>query len=214
VKVLALDISTKTGWAIFEDGKPVSWGTLFPDKELKDFGSYPASYVKWARHLTNRLCSEIVYPFRSANAQEEFAVVIEETNASRQNYSQKILEYLHFCICEYFDKCEIVPIYVRTGEWRRATESKMSKEEKALNAKIARIKKKTGKKLAKIDGKVVGKKGRKHVALRVVHEIFGIELKRKEEDAADALLLGLGYLRGAPHCDGSVNGGKIKKEKV
>ena len=58
---------------------------------------------------------------------------------------------------------------------------------------------------------MVGKKGRKHVAIRRVAELFGIELLRKEEDAADALLLGLAYIKGAPRCDGTVHGGKVKK---
>jgi hypothetical protein len=211
MKVLALDISTKTGWAVFEDGKPTSWGTLFPDKEAKEFGQYPFNYVSWAEYLADRLFDEIITP----NGVTNTVIVIEETNASKQNYSQKILEYLHFCVVRKLralvrDHSNV--IYLRTGEWRKATEAKMSKEEKALNAKIARIKKKTGKKLAKIDGKVVGKKGRKHVALRVVQETFGIELKRKDEDAADALLLGLGFIKGAPACDGTTNGGKSKKE--
>jgi hypothetical protein len=141
-----------------------------------------------------------------------FEVIIEETNSSKQNYSQKILEFLHYCIIESLYDLGLNPKYIRTGEWRKYTDSKMSKEEKLLNAKIAKIKKQTGKKLAKIDGKVVGKKGRKHVALRRTEELLGIELMRKDEDAADALLLGLGYIKGAPVCDGTTSGGKSKKE--
>lgn len=211
-KVLALDVSTKIGWALFQDDKPLSWGTLFPDKTVRDFGSYPINFVRLAEYLVARLMEEVIGP-RLNNFGPRLEIVIEETNASsKQNYSQKLLEFLHFCIVNSLDQHGITPKYIRTGEWRKHTESKMTKEEKALNAKIARIKKQTGKKLAKIDGKVVGKKGRKHVALRRVQDIFGIELKRKDEDAADALLLGLGYIKGAPCCDGTVQGGKSKKD--
>ncbi len=217
-KVLALDISTKTGWAVFEDGKPVAWGTLFPDRTSKDFGGYPANFTYLARHLTRRLSSEIIQDFAEragygSNPDFSFLgdVIIEETNSSRQNYSQKLLEFIHFCVVEELISRKITPKYVRTGEWRSAVNARQTPEEKRLNARISRIKQRTGKKLAKIDGKVVGKKGRKHVAIRVVGELLGIQLKRKEEDAADALLLGLGFLKGAPICDGTPQGGKSKR---
>jgi len=208
MKVLALDISTKTGWAVFEESKPLSWGTLYPDKALKDFGKYPFNYVYFAHYLADRIEETLV----RANGYPNLSIVIEETNTSRQNYSQKILEYIHFSLINRLGKMGALDVYyLRTGEWRKATETRLSKEEKSLNAKIARIKKKTGKKLAKIDGKVVGRKGRKHVALRVVRETFGIELRRKDEDAADALLLGLAFVQGAARCDGTVHGGKSAK---
>jgi len=209
--VLALDVSTKTGWALFKNGKPKSWGTLFPDKTVKDFGQYPINFVMLAQHLVARLMREVILPVLNELG-TSIDIVIEETNASKQNYSQKLLEYLHFCLVNTLHMYGIAPKYIRTGEWRKFTDSKMSKEEKSLNAKIARIKRQTGKKLAKIDGKVVGKKGRKHVALRRTEELLGIELMRKDEDAADALLLGLGYIKGAPVCDGTTVGGKSKKD--
>lgn len=215
-KLLCLDISTKTGFAVFDDEKPVLWGTVFPDKTALDFGAYPENYVRWAEYLANRLFSVLSLDHQVYLGLEDgsprYEVVIEETNASKQNYSQKILEYLHFCIVKRLASAGCQVKYVRTGEWRKATASRLSKEEKALNAKIARIKKQTGSKLAKIDGKVVGRKGRKHVALRRVEELLGIPLMRKDEDAADALLLGLGYLRGAPACDGTTKGGKSKEQ--
>lgn len=214
MKVIALDVSTKTGWAIFHDGQPISWGTVFPDKTVKDFGQYPQNYVLLAEYLVEQVMSKLFGDDgdHSLLRNPPFEVVIEETNAGRQNYSQKMLEFLHFVLIKRLAALGVTPKYIRSGEWRGATESKMTKEEKSLNAKIGRIKKKTGKKLAKIDGKVVGKKGKKHVAIRRVGEIFGIELKRKDEDAADALLLGLGYINGAPACDGTTKGGKSKNK--
>jgi len=206
-KVLALDISTKTGWALFEDGAPVSWGTLFPDKTVKDFGAYPINFVRFCQYLAYKIIQEVVNPILDKSP-DYLEVVIEETNSSKQNYSQKILEFLHFCIVESLYDIGLNPKYIRSGEWRKFTDSKMSKEEKSINAKIAKIKKQTGKKLAKIDGKVVGKKSRKHVAIRRVEEILNISLLRKDDDTADALLLGLAYIRGAPVCDGTIKGGK------
>lgn len=214
--ILAIDLSSKSGWATFCDGLPTKWGTLFPDKTVSDFGLYPMNYVLCAEHHIQRLYDQVIYPFLLEVAEDRWApveVVIEETNASRSAYSQKQLEFLHFCLIKKLAECNIAPKYVRTGVWRSLVNARQSNEEKRLNAKIARIKKQTGKKLAKIDGKVVGKKGRKHVALRVVNEIFGIDLPRKMEDAADAILLGMGFLRGAPACDGTVHGGKLPKKQ-
>lgn len=206
MNVLALDVSTKTGWAYFKDGKLESYGTIFPDKGKEDFGTYPLNYVLYTEYLIDRVIEQIIVPMGQDFAWTE--VVIEETNSSKNCYSQKQLEFLHCYLIKRLHLLNKTPKYIRTGEWRKATESKMSKEEKALNAKIARIKKKTGKKLAKIDGKVVGRKGRKHVALRVVQQMFGIDLKIKSEDAADAILLAVGFIKGAPICNGETTGGK------
>lgn len=204
MKLIALDVSSKSGWAVFLDGSPTHYGTLFSDKKLADFGTYPCNYIQFAIYTAERLLSEVVMQHWEPSVQ----VVIEETNASKNNYSQKVLEYLHFWLIKRFWELGINVSYVRSGEWRKAVQAKLSKEEKALNAKIRRIKQQTGSKLAKIDGKVVGRKGRKHVSIRVANDLFGLNLKRNQEDTAEALLLGLGFLRGAPACDGTVNGGK------
>ena len=212
MRVIALDISSKTGYAIFDDGKPVAWGTIFPDKTPKDFGEYPFNYPEWAAYTIGRLFNEVITKYHN----DDTCLVVEETNgSSKNNYSQKQLEFLHNHLLQALWADGIKKVfYVRTGEWRKAVNARLSKEEKSLNSKISRIKKKTGKKLAKIDGKVVGRKGRKHVSIRVVGELLGIELQRKDEDTADALLLGLGYLRGAPVADGTTTGGKSSNEKA
>jgi hypothetical protein len=227
--LVALDLSSKTGWAVYIDGKETNWGTLFIEKTVKDFGSYPANYVKLAKHIAVQIYHQVLSVYWPDQ------IVIEETNASRQNYSQKLLESIHYALIDMLLVSESKGPnwkvdYVRTGEWRRSVEAKQNAEEKKLNSKIAREKAKrkvqvmadkslseTEKKKIlrlpiKIDGKVVGRKGRKHVAIRVAQEMFGVEFKRKDEDAVDALLLGKAYLNGAPICDGTVNGGKSKKE--
>jgi hypothetical protein len=205
--LIALDVSSKTGWAVFKDGRPSNWGTLFPDKTTKDFGPYPRNYVRWAIYTADRLIEDVVRKHWVTG----MPIVIEETNTGKNCYSQKGLEFLHFWLNKRFEELNVDVFYLRTGEWRKLVQAKMSKEEKSLNAKIARIKKQTGLKLAKIDGKVVGKKGRKHVSIRVANDLFGLELTRSDEDCAEALLVGEGFLRGAAWCDGTTNGGKSEK---
>jgi hypothetical protein len=206
-RVLALDVSTKTGWATFIDGRLADYGTEFPDKKVGDFGSYPMNYVRLAEHLVDSLAKKVLERFAAPGTE----VVIEETNASRQNYSQKILEYLHFCLNRRLHGYGLKVSYVRTGEWRRAIGATQNAEERKLNAKIRRIKQKTGSKLAKIEGKVVGRRTQKHYALRAVNELFGIELPRKMEDAGEAILLGAAYLKGVPLCDGTARSKKTEE---
>lgn len=205
--VLALDLSTKSGWAYFEDGKLIKYGTVFSERKASDFGDYPYSYILFADHVYEMLLDELgKITFHTENKNE---IVIEETTSSKNNYSQKILEYIHYKVVGHFYllKRDLPIKYVRTGVWRRTVGATQTKEERNYNAKIARQKRSTGKRLAKIDGKVVRKLNRKDSALRVFKKEFGIELTYKDNDACDAALLGLAYLRGASVCDGTINGG-------
>lgn len=207
MRVLALDISSKTGYALFEKDELKSFDTLFVDQKVKDFGPYPQNYIKFAEFITDGIYKKTVIPF------DPEVVVIEETNASRQNYSQKTLEYIHFALNKKLGSEGRKVAYIRDGQWKRLVGAIQNTEERRLNQRIARLKKKTGKRLAKIDGKVIGKRTRKHYALRAFKEIFGIELQRKFEDAADAALLGYAYLKGAPLCDGTAKGGVGKRSQ-
>ena len=109
--VLALDLSSKPGWAIFKDGKLVDSGTLFPDKSVRDFGLYPQSYYQFAHHVCNDI-DELIYKIQSKYGQIEH-FIIEETVSSRNNLSQKILEYIHCLFIGSHFKSSIK--YIRTG---------------------------------------------------------------------------------------------------
>jgi hypothetical protein len=208
MRVLALDVSTNTGYAYYEDGKLILSGTIWPDKDLTSFGPYPFNYIDLAESLSKNIMNFCVDFFIG-----ECDIVVEETTASKNNYSQKTLEYLHFCLLRHIRSLgpNYQVSYLRTGTWRSTVGARQTKEERNLNARISRIKKQTGKKLAKIDGKVVGRKDRKDYAIRTVREIFGMSLKKKDNNQADAILLGWAYILGAPACDGTVKGGIIKK---
>ena len=208
--LLALDVSTKPGWAFFKDKKLVRYGTMFADKEAKDFPfPYPFNFICLAEHITGRLCREILDPclIECGNLK----VIIEETNPGRNVYSQKKLEFIHYSLIKMLDVRKVCPIYIRDGSWKNAVGARQNAEEKKRNAQISRYKKKNDSKLAKLDLdgsgklKVVGKLSDKHYAIRAFKEHFGIQLKREEEDAADAALIGLGYMLGVPICNGTDN---------
>jgi hypothetical protein len=211
MNILSLDLSTKTGWAYFEEGKLQECGTLFADKEpaKKDEWpwreGYPWDFIKRARDVVNRI-STLFFQMSPD------VIVIEETTGSSNNYSQKILEFIHHDLLMLLSMGtqKIKVDYVRTGVWRNIVQATQNDEEKKWNAKIGRIKKKTGKRLAKIDGKVVRKLDRKDYALRAFERHFNQKLDRKMNDACDAALVGLAYIKGCPVCDGTTTGGTLK----
>lgn len=215
MKILALDPSTSTGWSLFDKLTPLEYGTL--DKvETRDYkqeirtwkdypDSYPMNLMETAAKVA-KMCGDLYDKY------EPDLVVVEEINKGRARISQKLLGFIQMAIADILISKGATVKYLTTDCWRNLTKCRSSKEEKNFNAKIARIKKKRKEELvamvksgeitkdeaekmsklpAKIDGKVVGKKGTKDYAIRRVYDIFGFELKKKENDAADALLLGL-----------------------
>lgn len=189
-RILALDMSTKTGWAVIdvpEKGKftLVDAGTL--EKISEPEGDYPVNYLDWSGKCFNYI-EEIINKFNPT----EF--VVEETSkGSKNNMSQKIVEFMHYELALWFRDCDEKDRprrYYLTEEWRRICECKMNKEEKKQNAEVRKQRKKGIKVAKNKEGKRIGIIGKKHVNVRRANEVFGLELLLKDEDRADALLLG------------------------
>lgn len=211
--ILAIDLSTKPGLAIFKDDKLVHASTLFNDKTVEDFGSYPFNYAKFTQYTIERLfyyVQNLGYKWHTFDK-----IILEETTASKQNYSQKRLEFLHYEFLLTFNNIKDNIVYIRDGTWKRMNDVKRSKEEKANNAKIKRLKQKTGKRVIRKDeeGNALRKVNKYDVYIRRCNDIFGTNYGRKDEDTAAACLLGLAYLKGAPICDGTIKGGLITNER-
>lgn len=201
MKILALDISTKTGWALLEGSmgaQPVvvSHGHACSGATVEKLSSdpYPKNYI----YTTNYVTGLIMVRY------DQFlpdVVVIEETNKSKARYSQKLLEWLHLNtlnqIYRHAHQCPIV--YINTSDWRAANGIYMGKEDKKNNSKVNKAKRQG---VSKKDLGLKGKITRKHLAVRAVKDKFGIEFKQKENDVAEAILLGTAYFLGAPHCNG------------
>lgn len=193
-------MSSKTGWALVVstgDGPQLEeYGMI--QKTSEPDGKYPANYVDWAyqvfgeiTQLIDRLAPDVL--------------VIEETVAgSKQVYSQKILEWIHFLVAKMIKECQIEAVYLLTGQWRAETGCVMSAEEKKKNKAVREYKKlkekETGVKPTAaydINGKRIGLVGKKHVNVRRANEVYGAFLKRplqkKDEDEADALMLAYCY---------------------
>ena len=210
--ILSIDLSTKPGIAVFKDSKLIHASTCFNDKTVEDFGPYPMNYVKFTQYTIERLIQYIQSQRFILNHFDK--IIIEETTASKQNYSQKKLEFLHHELLLTLNNLSDKIVYIRDGTWKKTNEVIRSKEEKAINYKIKKLKQKTGKRIIRRDeaGNALRKVSRHDVYIRRCNDIFGTNFGRKEEDAAAACLLGRSYILGAPVCDGTVKGGLIKKD--
>lgn len=194
-RVLALDMSTKTGWASMvssENGIVLEeYGTLPQIHEPA--GQYPVNYVEWAYAVTAQIF-ELIDRFAPET------LVIEETVAgSKGVYTQKILEWIHFLVAKFIKETSIRAIYLLTGTWRSEVGCKMTKEESKHNKKVTKYKEDHGDTKVAYDegGKRIGKLTKKHINVRRANEVFGkflkVPLKKKDEDTADSLLLGYCY---------------------
>jgi hypothetical protein len=189
-RVLCLDVSTKTGWSLGlasdSDYKLVEYGAI-PKVERPEL-LYPEDYVRWAERCASHVIAMI------QKHMPDVIVIEETTSGSKSNFSQKILEFIHFIIARYIVENKLRVRYLMTGEWRSAVGAKMTKEESKKNKERGKIKEKTGLKLAKDgDGKIIGRVTKKHVNVRRANELFGLDLKLKDNDVADSTLLGYAY---------------------
>lgn len=204
-RVLALDISTKTGWALFEDGKLLDFGLTRILKKIDEYGEYPWSYRNMAVFLTSLLIQKIVDTYPDV-------IVIEETNGSKSRYTQKALEFLH---CELLCGIDMVKSaypgiagfnsvkYVNSSEWRKVLGLALSKEQKKANAKLSKAAREAnGQKIDKAALGIKGKITKKHLSVAYANATYNLTLKIKDNDIADAICLGTAFIKGAAVCDG------------
>jgi hypothetical protein len=213
-RILSLDISSKTGWALLTSGPLNSF-------QLEEYGrmprikedlnkAYPWSMMGWAQNCFNEI-------FKIVSKFEPDILVIEQTaGGSKASKSQKLLEWIHFLVAKLIIDNDLNSVYLQTGEWRSATGAQMTKEEKARNKYvkeyikewkkthpqefiISKDGKRKKKPVAVYDqaGTKIGKVGKKNVSIRRATELFGPALKkpllRKDEDMAEAILIAYAY---------------------
>lgn len=193
-RVLSLDMSTKTGFALLiskSAGIELEEYGQIPQIHMPE-GQYPESFVDWAYAVFAKI-------FEIIDRLKPDVLVVEETVAgSKSVYSQKILEWIHFLLAKFIKESKIRAVYLLTGAWRSEVGAKMTKEESKHNKEVKKYKEKNDTNVAyDITGKRIGKLTKKHINIRRANEIFGKFLKeplrKKDEDAADSLLLGYTY---------------------
>jgi hypothetical protein len=183
--------------------KIIETGVVANDHPVSSFGEFPFSYLYAARNIATQL-------YELCCDTNPDIIVIEEINKPGRfgnRYAQKVLDFIHCLLLADLEvllhntEATIKVVYVNTSDWRRIVGANLTKADKALNVKVRKLKKAGDKEALKKLG-VRGRIGKKHVAVRYVNQTFGLNLKMKDNDIADALCQGVAYLLGVKHCDG------------
>jgi Holliday junction resolvasome RuvABC endonuclease subunit len=201
MKLLALDFSTCTGWVVLEGerGKVpriIASGRIEKDESFVN-PIYPWRPLQIAMQIAKK-ANELLQEHHPE------VVVIEETNKGKNRYSQKQLEWIHFAFLSSFAHFPNPPkniFYINTSDWRKILGTGLTKEDKKLNAKVRKLWKAGDRKGIKNLG-VRGKVNKKHTAIRYVNSTYGLDLKMKDNDIADAICIGTSYFLGVAVCDG------------
>ncbi len=206
MKLLSLDVSTKTGFAVLEQDDEehsvelLEYGLMKMEKKVLDYGEYPWAYLHASRAMSKQII-ELVQRIQPD------VIVVEETNLGKARYSQKLLEFLHQALLMGLSESLLsIPVfYLSTSEWRHAIGMKMTAEDKKSNAKLKKAKVAAKAAGTKVDNKALGIRGKvgwKHLSVRHANATFGLSLLQKDEDKADAICMALGFLQGARPCNG------------
>jgi len=131
--VLSLDISSKTGWSVFNDGKLSSYGQEVSLVSGGEQGDYPLNLIRAAKKQAKFLAEK-------AKECKAYFVVIEETNLGKNRYSQKVLEFFHCVIVDAIacacGKDGLQIKYMDSSEWRGALGLALSSEQRENNKKL------------------------------------------------------------------------------
>lgn len=221
MKILALDVSRKTGVSIFDGDKLHNYFLIKQDiKPVFKYGSYPYNVLLAAREMSDAL-------FALINQEDPDMIIVEDTNpSSKSRLGTRILEQIHCLLLlklentKYMDRFK----YINTGEWRSKlgiSTPKLRKivkaNEKALKdmknqlaqLKLSRqSKRKTDQekylelaakkfRAEKMQSCLLGKVNRKTAVIVWVNNRFDLKLSRKDNDISDSIGLGYSYILGA-----------------
>lgn len=196
MRALALDLSTKTGFAVFDNENLVEYGLL--RVKVMDFnvnldpnksGLYPFNIVDAANEMGHKVASL----FLRIKPNE---VIIENTVKGRNRHTQRILEFIHKSTLEELRNLGTKPIYLDPSEWRSEIALRLTTEDKNNNRLVSQ-------------GKKRGRVTKKHLSVRFANAAYSLSLKIKDNDIADAICLGRAWQSrsGAPVWDGTMRGG-------
>jgi hypothetical protein len=180
MKILSLDISSKSGWALHKDDQLLEYGLI--RVEVKDFNVnkdvnksplYPYNLLDAANEMGQRLL-DIVLKI------EPDKIVIENTVKGKNRHTQRLLEWIHKEVTERLRSKNISFHYLDPSEWRSILEIRLTNEDKKNNRLVN-------------SGKKRGKVTKKHLSVRAANHLYSLNLKIKDNDIADAICLGRAF---------------------
>lgn len=196
-KWISLDISTNTGFAIFNGSELDTYGLItvkVPEykSDIKKFSDFPKAYPYNFLEASLTMANQI----KDLLAEEKIEyVVMEHTEKGKQRLSQRILEWFHFAIVKMLVDQSIPFSYILVSDWRKEVKCYLScwPEYTAFNKQVKAAKKiatptKTGRKTARIDGKRVSKMDFKKLSIIIANKKYGLEIT--DDNIADAINIG------------------------
>lgn len=159
-------MSTKTGYAVIKNGKLYDFGLLRSKSQTHAVDSIAmVMRAKTMANLIKEKCDQI----------KPDKIYVEQTNAGRFRMSQKELEFIHFAFLDAVmkDYGERV-VYVDTSGWRSELQIKLNKNQRLHNKKVRQR-------------QARGKITTKHLSVWWVNQRYGLKLKIKDNDVADAI---------------------------
>jgi uncharacterized protein YaeQ len=191
-RYISLDISTNTGYAIFDDNNLIKYGVFTKKvkdykadiKSYKDFPeNYPYNYLVTANTIS-AMCLNIILDNNIDT------VIIEHPEQSKQRMSQRLLEWVHLSLVQKLKRLKIPFKYILVKDWRQIVNCyiKHWPDLHAQNKEIRKIKNKTGKKIAMIEGKRVGKVNQKKLSILIANNTYSLNIKN--DNIADAINMG------------------------
>lgn len=170
MKIIGLDVSTKTGYAVMDDGILLEYGLL--KVETPDFNeSEDFLMLRRAEAASSKILELIV-------KHKPDYIFCEQTNAGKYRASQKMLEFIHCKILTEIVRLNMTDkfLYVDTSKWRSKLGVKLSKDQRKHNKNV---------KIGTSKGKITPK----HLVVSWVNEKFGLKLLKKDHDICDAIAI-------------------------
>jgi Holliday junction resolvasome RuvABC endonuclease subunit len=182
-RILSLDLSTKSGWAVFQNGVLEKSGEL-EKVNIVNFNVNDKPWTQpeypWNVMQAARLISEDVE--KLILQEKPTFIVVENSVKGKNSQTQRLIEWFHFTVLTVIKLQFLRMAYMLPSAWRSAVNLRLSKDEKKNNREVSA-------------GKKRGKITRKHLSVNMVNELYPhLELILKNNDQADAILLGLGFL--------------------
>jgi rRNA-processing protein FCF1 len=211
---LALDMSTKTGWALFnESAQPVRFGKIINETKW-DSLEYPKNFIQISEEMATEI-SKLITP-------DVTDVVIEEINKTSSRFgsrfSQKLLDFIHFAVAKKLLDLPVKIHYINTSDWRKVLKLSVAETRKIAkpllkvhnelkkrweNEKDKKLKKlleqevrasKEGLKAMCIHGKI----DKKSISVAYANATWKMTFNKGDNDITDALCQGKAFLAGAP----------------
>jgi len=172
--LLALDVSTKTGWAFRTREKLLETGQLH--SRVADFNVnadpdksplYPGNILDAAEAMADQIGGLI-------QRLQPTHIVVENTVKGRNRHTQRLLEWYHSELLRRTRALNRTYTYLDPSAWRKALEMRLSKDQRANNRDVSA-------------GKKRGRITTKHLSVAWANQRFGLSLKIKDNDIADAI---------------------------